>query len=203
MSFGVSHRGIITVTSAVETVINEISFEHILWYSILVKCTNWTLSKVFREKMRKFPTLPPICISPSSFVYLLAVCIRLLAASVYRALRILPPKSPPSQIGVWIMRSPLWYFIFFYSVQSSQQSQCDTACVQFPNDRFQMNSHSLRHPSSEVDLHSRPRLSQTSMMNKPKDQWPLIPEHCFITRPTRMAFPQQSLGVLSPEEAMR
>ncbi|CAI7620892.1 unnamed protein product [Penicillium pancosmium] len=40
-------------------------------------------------------------------------------------------------------------------------------------------------------------------MNEPNDQWPFIPEDYFITRPIRTAFPQQSLGVLSPEEAMR
>jgi hypothetical protein len=109
----------------------------------------------------KFLTLSPICISPSFFVYMRTVCLRLLVVSVYHTLRILPPKPPPSQIGVWIMRWPLWYSVLFYSVQSSQQSQCDNACVEFPNDRFQMN-YSLRHPSSEVDLQSRPNFRQTS-----------------------------------------
>ncbi|KAJ6000920.1 hypothetical protein N7481_001329 [Penicillium waksmanii] len=40
-------------------------------------------------------------------------------------------------------------------------------------------------------------------MKEPYDQWPPIPENCFITRPIRTAFPEQSLGVLSPEETVR
>jgi hypothetical protein len=101
------------------------------------------------------------------------------------------------------MRSPLWYFIFFYSVQSNQESQFDTACVKFPNDRLQMNSHSVRHPFSEVDMQTQTRLSQTSMMKEPRDRWPLIPENCFITRPIRMALPQQLLGMFNLEETLR
>jgi hypothetical protein len=132
--------------------------------------------------------LPPICISTFSFVYLLAVCIKLLAASVYHTLRILPPKPPPLQIGFWIMQSPLSYFAFFYSVQSSHQSQRDTPYVQFPNDCFQMNSHFL---------------SQRSLMNESNDQWPLIPENCFISRPICVPFPQPSLGMFNSGDTMR
>jgi hypothetical protein len=97
------------------------------------------------------------------------------------------------------MRSTLWYYLFFYSVQGSQQSHCDTACVQFPNNRLQMDSHYLRQPYPEEYSQSRPHLSQAPMLDEAKAKWPSITDPCFIEHPISMALPQQALGLFHPE----